>query len=240
MPFGNLIYRYETMAQIIMNVMNAHVSSLCLSTRLYFCVSLIAVSYMMFSNALKAITAMNTPTVKTVLAITVVPERRIPCRPLLLLSWCPKHVLDWRTSDRPCSPIPSLLLYVACWCLISCTSGVCLTIRFLDLCISSWEFVPLFCFILSDHGVKNYCYINIGAMRHGVGIDPLSLHDPIVATYLILCDYNTPRPGMLPFIFPVQKNLQLPVQVSMGFLTRPVTADQSHDHTGHNKESNDY
>lgn len=28
---------------------------------------------------------------------------------------------------------------------------------------------------------------------------------------------------MLPLFFPVQKNLQLPVQVPMGFLTRPVT-----------------
>jgi hypothetical protein len=77
-------------------------------------------------------------------------------------------------------------------------------------------------------------------MRHGVGIDPLSLHDPIVATYLILCDYNTPRPGMLPFIFPVQKNLQLPVQVPMGFLTRPVTADQSCYGAGHYEYGNDY
>ena len=32
---------------------------------------------------------------------------------------------------------------------------------------------------------------------------------------------------MLPFIFPVQKNLQLPVQVAMGFLARPVTADET-------------
>jgi hypothetical protein len=34
---------------------------------------------------------------------------------------------------------------------------------------------------------------------------------------------------MLPFIFPVRKFLQLPVQVAMGSLTRPVTADQTHD-----------
>ena len=101
-------------------------------------------------------------------------------------------------------------------------------------------FVPLFCSILSDHSVKNYCYIDIGAMRHGVGIDPLSLHDPIVATYLILCDYNTPRPGMLPFIFPVQKNLQLPVQVLMGFLARPVTGYETCHGAGHNKYTDDY
>ena len=54
-----------------------------------------------------------------------------------------------------------------------------------------------------------------------------SLHsrfaDPIVAMYLILFDYNSRERVMLPFIFSVQKNLQLPVQVPMGFLTRPVT-----------------
>ena len=77
-------------------------------------------------------------------------------------------------------------------------------------------------------------------MRHGVGIDPLSLHDPIVATYLILCDYNTPRPGMLPFISAVQKNLQLPVQVPMGFLTRPVTGYETCHGAGHNKYTDDY
>ena len=61
------------------------------------------------------------------------------------------------------------------------------------------------------------------------------LQSPIVAMYPILCDYNTPRPGMLPFIFPVRKFLQLPVQVPMGFLARPVTADQTHDHTRHDE-----
>ena len=38
---------------------------------------------------------------------------------------------------------------------------------------------------------------------------------------------------MLPFIFPVRKFLQLPVQEAMGSLARPVTADQTHDHTRH-------
>ena len=66
------------------------------------------------------------------------------------------------------------------------------------------------------------------------------LQSPIVATYPILCDYNTPRPGMLPFIFPVRKFLQLPVQVPMGSLTRPVTADQSCYGAGHYEYGNDY
>ena len=38
------------------------------------------------------------------------------------------------------------------------------------------------------------------------------------------------------FIFPVQKNLQLPVQEPMGFLTRPVTADHTHDDAGNSEE----
>jgi len=44
---------------------------------------------------------------------------------------------------------------------------------------------------------------------------------------------------LLPFIFPVQKNLQLPVQVLMGFLTRPVTADKSHHDARHSEEQDD-
>ena len=64
-------------------------------------------------------------------------------------------------------------------------------------------------------------------MHDGVGIQPVSLEDPIVAMYLILFDYNSRERVMLPFIFSVQKNLQLPVQVPMGFLTRPVTGYES-------------
>ena len=77
-------------------------------------------------------------------------------------------------------------------------------------------------------------------MHDGVGIHPVSLEDPIVAMYLIQCDYNSTEWVVLPFIFPVQKNLQLPVQVAMGFLTRPVTADQSCYRAGHNKYTDDY
>jgi hypothetical protein len=35
---------------------------------------------------------------------------------------------------------------------------------------------------------------------------------------------------VLPFIFPVRKFLQLPVQEPMGFLTRPVRGHKSHDY----------
>ena len=77
-------------------------------------------------------------------------------------------------------------------------------------------------------------------MHDGVGIQPVSLEDPIVAMYLILFDYNSRERVMLPFIFAVQKNLQLPVQVPMGFLTRPVTADQSCYGAGHYEYGNDY
>ena len=41
---------------------------------------------------------------------------------------------------------------------------------------------------------------------------------------------------MLPLSFPACKFLQLPVQVLVGSLTRPVTADHTHDHTGHSEE----
>ena len=77
-------------------------------------------------------------------------------------------------------------------------------------------------------------------MRHGVGIDPLSLHDPIVATYLILCYYNSRERWLLPFIFPVRKFLQLPVQVPMGFLTRPVTGYETCYGAGHYEYTDDY
>ena len=45
---------------------------------------------------------------------------------------------------------------------------------------------------------------------------------------------------MLPFISAVQKNLQLPVQVPMGFLTRPVTRYQAHHDSGNDEYTNDY
>ena len=63
------------------------------------------------------------------------------------------------------------------------------------------------------------------------------LQSPTVAMYPIHGYYNMPRPGMLPFIFPVRKFLQLPVQVAMGSLARPVTADQTHDHTRHDDDA---
>ena len=49
-----------------------------------------------------------------------------------------------------------------------------------------------------------------------------------------------PERLVLPFIFSVQKNLQLPVQVAMGFLTRPVTGYEAQHHAGHNKYTDDY
>ena len=54
--------------------------------------------------------------------------------------------------------------------------------------------------------------------------------------YPILCYYNMPRPGVLPLFFFVRKFLQLPVQVPMGFLTRPVTGYDAHDDAGHNQQ----
>ncbi len=66
------------------------------------------------------------------------------------------------------------------------------------------------------------------------------IRSPIVARYPIQGNYNMPRPGMLPFIFPVQKNLQLPVQVPMGFLTRPVTGYGAHYDARYDKHTDDY
>ena len=63
---------------------------------------------------------------------------------------------------------------------------------------------------------------------------------PIVAMHLILFHYNSREWVMLPFIFPVQKNLQLPVQVPMGFLTRPVTGYQTHHDSGYDEYRDDY
>ena len=48
-------------------------------------------------------------------------------------------------------------------------------------------------------------------MHDGVGIHPVSLEDPIVATYPIHDNYNTPGGGMLDKKNSVRKNLQLPV-----------------------------
>ena len=45
---------------------------------------------------------------------------------------------------------------------------------------------------------------------------------------------------MLPFIFPVRKFLQLPVQESMGFLTRPVTGYGAHDDAGAHEHGDDH
>jgi len=50
-------------------------------------------------------------------------------------------------------------------------------------------------------------------MRHGVGIHPVSLEDPIVATYLIQVYCNTSRGGMLEEKKFVRKNLQSQVAV---------------------------
>jgi hypothetical protein len=59
---------------------------------------------------------------------------------------------------------------------------------------------------------------------------------PMVAMHLILFHYNSTEWVVLPFIFLVQKNLQLPVQVAMGSLTRPVTGHDAHDDAGHDQQ----
>jgi len=58
------------------------------------------------------------------------------------------------------------------------------------------------------------------------------IQSPTVAMYPIHGYYNMPRPGMLPFIFPVRKFFDHEVQVPMGFLTLPVTGYGAHDDAG--------
>ena len=58
--------------------------------------------------------------------------------------------------------------------------------------------------------------------------------------HLILFHYNSGEWLGLPFIFSVQKNLQLPVQVLVGFLTRPVTGYEAQHHAGHDEYTDDY
>jgi len=62
------------------------------------------------------------------------------------------------------------------------------------------------------------------------------IQSPTVAMHLILFHYNSSEWVMLPFIFSVQKNLQLPVQEPMGSLTRPVTGYDAHHDTGHGQQ----
>jgi hypothetical protein len=67
----------------------------------------------------------------------------------------------------------------------------------------SWSVYIMFglflCFTLFYHaaGQKKHCSIDIGDMHDGVGIHPVSLEDPIVATYPIQAYCNTPGGLML-------------------------------------------
>ena len=68
---------------------------------------------------------------------------------------------------------------------------------------------------------------------------PSRFPDPVHATYRYICNYTILVVVLLPLFFPACKFLQLPVQVLVGFLTRPVRGHQSHDHTGHSEEQDD-
>jgi len=62
------------------------------------------------------------------------------------------------------------------------------------------------------------------------------IQSPMGAMHLILFHYNSSECLVLPFIFFVRKFLQLPVQVLMGSLACPVTADHTHDDAGHDQQ----
>ena len=66
------------------------------------------------------------------------------------------------------------------------------------------------------------------------------IQSPTVAMHLILFHYNSSEWLVLPFIFFVRKFLQLPVQVPMGFLSRPVTAHHAHDNAGYDEHGDDH
>ena len=65
------------------------------------------------------------------------------------------------------------------------------------------------------------------------------IQSPTVAMHLILFHYNSSEWLVLPFIFFVRKFLQLPVQVPMGFLARPVTTHHAHDNAGYDEHGDD-
>jgi hypothetical protein len=92
--------------------------------------------------------------------------------------------------------------------------------------------VPLFLTIYPVRDQNGVAVITCLPCVMALGDFHSRLQSPIVAMYPILCHYNMPRPGVLPFIFFVRKFLQLPVQVPMGFLARPVTAHHAHDDAG--------
>ena len=62
------------------------------------------------------------------------------------------------------------------------------------------------------------------------------IQSPMVAMYPFLFHYNSTRWLVLPLFFFVRKFLQLPVQVAMGSLARPVTGYDAHDDAGHDQQ----
>ena len=72
------------------------------------------------------------------------------------------------------------------------------------------------------------------------GRSTLASSYPAVAMYPILFDYSTSPAGMLPLFFPACKFLQPPVHIQVGFLTRPVTGNCAHDHSGQDEDQDDY
>ena len=100
--------------------------------------------------------------------------------------------------------------------------------------------VPLFLTIyhVADQNcVVRHTYVSC-AMARGSFQSPF--RDPKVAMHLILFHYNSSEWLVLPFIFFVRKFLQLPVQVPMGSLACPVTADHTHHDTGYDEYGDDH
>jgi hypothetical protein len=149
--------------------------------------------------------------------IITAPERRIAYRPLLWSSGCPNNVaiichLPHGVLCRPPSgySLSSSLL-------VGSTIGV------LGLCISCLDCSFVFVTILSGCGSKNRCYIDIAHMHDGVGIrSTLASTDPMVATYLIQCYYNSRERMVLPFFICLSTATRCrPCRPSPGSLSTP-------------------
>jgi len=65
---------------------------------------------------------------------------------------------------------------------------------------------------------------------------PLASQIPYMPRNRYMCNYMICQALLLPLFFRVRKFFESQVQVPMGFLTRPVTGNYAHDHTGHSEE----
>ena len=165
---------------------------------------------------------------RSVYSITTVWALCRSCRPPLSWSVCPNNVAII------CHLPPGVLVRPLSGCWLSSSLLVCSTIRALGLCISC---VGVFlCFLLYIMlQIKTVVFVSHTWYAMALGDFHSRIQSPTVAMHLILFHYNSSEWLVLPLFFPVRKFLQLPVQVPMGSLTRPVTGYDAHDDAGHDQ-----